>query len=44
MNLIIHINLGIVLYLGGGEKARERHISRGKMLPRDRIDNLLDPL
>lgn len=27
---------------GGGEKARQRHISRGKMLPRDRIDALLD--
>ncbi|MEM9582514.1 MAG: carboxyl transferase domain-containing protein [Pseudomonadota bacterium] len=29
--------------LGGGESARERHISRGKMLPRDRVANLLDP-
>lgn len=28
---------------GGGEKARQRHLSRGKMLPRDRINNLLDP-
>jgi len=28
---------------GGGEKARERHLSRGKLLPRDRIDGLLDP-
>jgi 3-methylcrotonyl-CoA carboxylase beta subunit len=28
---------------GGGEKARERHVSRGKMLPRDRVANLLDP-
>jgi len=28
--------------LGGGEKSRERHISRGKMLPRDRVANLLD--
>ncbi|HEY9315301.1 MAG TPA: carboxyl transferase domain-containing protein [Williamsia sp.] len=27
---------------GGGEKARERHLSRGKLLPRDRIDTLLD--
>ncbi len=27
---------------GGGEKARERHISRGKLLPRDRVDRLLD--
>nr|WP_050947261.1 carboxyl transferase domain-containing protein [Gordonia araii] len=28
---------------GGGEKARERHLSRGKLLVRDRIDVLLDP-
>lgn len=28
---------------GGGEKARERHISRGKLLPRERVDGLLDP-
>ncbi len=27
---------------GGGEKARERHLSRGKLLARDRIDALLD--
>jgi len=29
--------------LGGGEKARNRHVARGKMLPRDRVANLLDP-
>ncbi|MBS0124274.1 carboxyl transferase domain-containing protein [Thetidibacter halocola] len=28
---------------GGGPKARERHVSRGKMLPRERVANLLDP-
>ncbi len=28
---------------GGGEKARERHVSRGKMPPRERVANLLDP-
>ncbi len=28
---------------GGGEKQRERHISRGKIPVRDRIDMLLDP-
>ncbi|MEL6682965.1 MAG: carboxyl transferase domain-containing protein, partial [Pseudomonadota bacterium] len=28
---------------GGGEKARSRHLSRGKMLPRDRVAGLLDP-
>ena len=27
---------------GGGEKARTRHMSRGKMLPRDRVALLLD--
>ncbi|RKQ72780.1 carboxyl transferase domain-containing protein [Oceanibaculum indicum] len=27
---------------GGGEKARERHLSRGKLLPRDRVRGLLD--
>jgi 3-methylcrotonyl-CoA carboxylase beta subunit len=29
--------------LGGGTKARERHTSRGKLLPRDRLNALLDP-
>jgi 3-methylcrotonyl-CoA carboxylase beta subunit len=29
--------------LGGPQKARERHQSRGKLLPRDRINALLDP-
>ncbi|MGB3302500.1 MAG: carboxyl transferase domain-containing protein [Gordonia sp. (in: high G+C Gram-positive bacteria)] len=28
---------------GGGDKARERHLSRGKILVRDRIDALIDP-
>ena len=28
---------------GGGEKARARHVSRGKLLPRDRVEQLLDP-
>ncbi|WP_280438532.1 carboxyl transferase domain-containing protein [Nocardia carnea] len=28
---------------GGPEKARQRHIDRGKLLPRDRVDQLLDP-
>ncbi|GFD71162.1 carboxyl transferase domain-containing protein [Alteromonas marina] len=27
---------------GGGEKAAERHVSRGKLLPRDRINALID--
>lgn len=29
--------------LGGGQRSRDRHVSRGKMLPRDRVANLLDP-
>ena len=29
--------------LGGNEYARERHVSRGKLLPRDRVRRLLDP-
>ena len=28
---------------GGGPKAQQRHTSRGKLLPRERIDRLLDP-
>ncbi len=28
---------------GGGDKARARHTSRGKLLPRDRIAKLVDP-
>jgi 3-methylcrotonyl-CoA carboxylase beta subunit len=28
---------------GGGEEARRRHLSRGKLLPRDRVRALLDP-
>ena len=28
---------------GGGEKARQKHTARGKLLPRDRIAALLDP-
>ena len=29
--------------LGGPERARERHVGRGKLLPRDRVAGLLDP-
>ncbi|MBN8491958.1 MAG: methylcrotonoyl-CoA carboxylase [Burkholderiales bacterium] len=29
--------------LGGGEAARARHASRGKLLPRERVEHLLDP-
>jgi 3-methylcrotonyl-CoA carboxylase beta subunit len=29
--------------LGGGETARQRHIARNKLLPRDRVAGLIDP-
>jgi 3-methylcrotonyl-CoA carboxylase beta subunit len=29
--------------LGGNAKSRERHVSRGKLLPRERVERLLDP-
>ncbi|MEZ0208408.1 carboxyl transferase domain-containing protein [Ideonella sp.] len=29
--------------LGGGEAARAKHLGRGKLLPRDRVEMLLDP-
>lgn len=29
--------------LGGDEKARARHVSRGKLLARERVDSLIDP-
>ncbi|WP_339930325.1 carboxyl transferase domain-containing protein [uncultured Brevundimonas sp.] len=29
--------------LGGSEASRERHVKRGKLLPRDRVGRLLDP-
>lgn len=32
-----------VIKQGGGERAREKHLSRGKLLPRERVRKLLDP-
>jgi len=29
--------------LGGSERSRERHVGRGKLLPRDRVMTLIDP-
>jgi 3-methylcrotonyl-CoA carboxylase beta subunit len=29
--------------LGGSEQARQKHVSRGKLLPRDRVEQLIDP-
>ncbi len=28
---------------GGSDKARDRHVARGKLLPRDRVERLIDP-
>jgi 3-methylcrotonyl-CoA carboxylase beta subunit len=36
-------NAAFAAALGGGERSRDRHLGRGKMLPRDRVANLLDP-
>lgn len=38
----LHSLLGRI-HEGGGAKAQERHTSRGKLLPRERINRLLDP-
>jgi 3-methylcrotonyl-CoA carboxylase beta subunit len=32
-----------VISLGGGEAARAKHVARGKLLPRERVEMLLDP-
>ena len=29
--------------LGGNEAARAKHVARGKLLPRDRVEQLIDP-
>ncbi|MDQ4104612.1 MAG: methylcrotonoyl-CoA carboxylase [Actinomycetota bacterium] len=29
--------------MGGPPRARQRHVARGKLLPRDRVDSLVDP-
>ena len=31
------------IFKGGGIKSCERHVSRGKLLPRERVEGLLDP-
>jgi len=37
------LNVRMFIYLpGGGEKAKQRHLSRNKLLPRDRISSVLD--
>src|SRR5664279_517341 len=36
-------NERVTAAVGGPPAARDRHVSRGKLLPRDRVDALLDP-
>lgn len=36
-------NLVEKIKLGGDEIARRKHVERNKLLPRDRVDRLLDP-
>ncbi|PLB37948.1 putative 3-methylcrotonyl-CoA carboxylase, beta subunit (MccB) [Aspergillus candidus] len=36
-------NLHSTIAQGGPQKARDKHIARGKMLPRDRVTALIDP-
>ena len=38
----LHAKIGEVA-LGGGKSAAEKHTGRGKLLPRDRVEKLLDP-
>jgi 3-methylcrotonyl-CoA carboxylase beta subunit len=33
----------VMVGLGGSEASRQRHLARGKFLPRDRVMRLLDP-
>ena len=41
--LVVDLNAQIdKAALGGGEAARAKHVARGKLLPRDRVDALLD--
>ncbi|MBB6250893.1 carboxyl transferase domain-containing protein [Nitrospirillum iridis] len=42
--LVDHLHTTVTgIKLGGGEKARAKHLARGKLLPRDRVRHLLDP-
>lgn len=38
----LHVRLALARR-GGSDRARERHVGRGKLLVRDRVDHLLDP-
>jgi len=38
----LHAKVHLIMQ-GGGDVANQRHVARGKLLPRDRINTLLDP-
>src|SRR5690348_1792009 len=43
-SLVADLNAQLaVARLGGPERSRQRHVERGKLLPRDRVDSLVDP-
>ncbi|KAJ5647458.1 methylcrotonoyl-CoA carboxylase beta chain [Penicillium lividum] len=42
--LLAHMNrLHTAISQGGPQKSRDKHVARGKMLPRDRVSALIDP-
>jgi 3-methylcrotonyl-CoA carboxylase beta subunit len=44
LGLVAHLRAKLAkAALGGPERSRERHVARGKLLPRQRVDDLLDP-
>jgi len=44
LELVAHLNSTVAaVSLGGDQRSRERHVSRGKLLARDRVSALLDP-
>lgn len=44
VNLVADLESKVAkILLGGSNKARDRHLSKNKLLPRDRINKLLDP-
>ena len=43
-NLVADLNAKLAAArLGGPARSRARHVERGKLLPRDRVDSLVDP-
>jgi 3-methylcrotonyl-CoA carboxylase beta subunit len=42
-SLVEDLRARLLVASAGPERARERHVARGKLLPRDRVDALVDP-